>query len=143
MQGKQIEALLEGIVHAKTQRRPHGVDLTVDRIVEVAEPGQLDFGGGELEAAPTRPLEPEKRDPGDDHGWWTLDEGAYLLAYNEHLASDDDARLLLQPRAALVEQGLAHATLVVADELPRVALQVPPAGAQIKENARVSTLTGL
>lgn len=139
MKGTDIEKHLEGTVHADTQRRPRGFDLTVDEVAEVVEPGQLDFGGGELEPARTRPLEPQRRDPDDDYGWWTLDTGTYLISYNEHLV--EPGPLVIQPRPALCEQGLIHPTLTVDDELPRIPLRVPAAGAQIKENARVSTLT--
>jgi len=128
---------LTGIVHEETQTEGRGVDLTVDAVHALTAPGAIDFGGGELEAAETTPLETVKNDPDDDYGWWTLSPGTYLVEYNESLTGDDP--LVLQPRDALVERGAGHPTLHVA-ELPRVPLSVPEAGLHLKENARVSTL---
>lgn len=139
MKGKQLQARLDGIVHAETQRRERAFDLTVAQVQEVTAPGRLDFGGGEQAAAPAEPVPTEKRDPDDDYGWWDLDEGVYRITYNERLTLED-ARVVLQPRTALVEQGLSHPTMVLEDSLPRVPLTVPPSGARLKENARVSTL---
>jgi hypothetical protein len=128
---------IENIVHEPTQTEGHGFDLTVDAVHAVTAPGAIDFGGGELDAAETTPLDTVKNEPDDDYGWWTLSPGTYLVAYNESLAADEP--LVLQPRGALVERGASHPTLHVTD-LPRVPLSVPEAGLHLKENARVSTL---
>jgi hypothetical protein len=132
-------ACVDGIVHEDTQTEGRGIDLTVAGIRRVESPGRIDFGGGELEPAGARPVETEKRDASDDYGWWILDGGRYLLAYNETL--DADGTVLLQPREALLEAGASHPTLRVAS-LPPVPLAVPDAGLRLKENARVSTLLG-
>src|SRR5699024_5476789 len=80
MSGEELTTHVDGIVHEETQITERGLDLTIGEIHEVAEPGRVDFGGGELEAADTAPLETEKRDPDDDYGWWNLDAGGYLVA---------------------------------------------------------------
>lgn len=142
MQGKEIQALVEDAVHAGTQRRERGFDVTVATIHEVAAPGRLDFGGGEQEPGTAEPVPTSKRNPDDDYGWWTLEPGTYRVTYNEALALDGQ-RLVLKPREALADQGLAHPTLVLDDRLPAVPLTVSGAGARIKENARLSTLVPL
>lgn len=129
---------VDGIVHEETQTEGRGLDLTVAEIHEVREPGQVDFGGGELEAAATEPLETEKRDPDDDYGWWHLDAGQYLIEYNESLRAMN-LTFTLQTRDELLARGPFHPTLQV-EELPQVPLSVGGAGIDIKENARVSTL---
>jgi hypothetical protein len=131
-----IEAVT-GLVHEPTQSEGTGLDLTVAAIHEPLEPGQVDFGGGELASAVTTELTPERRDPADDYGWWSLDDSVYLLEYNERL--DAGTPVSLQPRVELVERGAFHPTLRVS-ELPRVPLVVPDCGIRLKENARVSTL---
>ena len=131
-----IEAVT-GLVHEPTQSEGTGLDLTVAAIHEPLEPGQVDFGGGELASAVTTELAPERRDPADDYGWWSLDDSVYLLEYNERL--DAGTPVSLQPRVELVERGAFHPTLRVS-ELPRVPLVVPDCGIRLKENARVSTL---
>jgi hypothetical protein len=131
---------LEGIVHEPTQTEGRGFDLTVGEVYEITEPGRVDFGGGELEAAETEPHDSEKRNDDDDYEWWHLDEGQYLVEYNESLTSEEMS-FVLQTRDELLARGAFHPTLHVTD-LPQVPLSVGGAGLRIKENARVSTLVG-
>ncbi|WP_340097884.1 dCTP deaminase [Salinibaculum salinum] len=129
---------VEGIVHEPTQTEGRGLDLTVAEVYEIAEPGRVDFGGGELEPAETTPAASEKRNPDDDYEWWNLDAGQYLLAYNESV-SEAAMTFTLQTRNELLVRGAFHPTLDVT-ELPRVPLSVGGAGIRLKENARVSTI---
>jgi len=129
--------LLADVVHEPTQSEGRGFDLTVAEVSEITSPGRIDFGGGELEPAEVEPASKTKRDPADEYRWWHLDEGGYLLAYNESLAAD--RTVTVEPRQELVERGGSHPTLTV-EELPRVPLWVGGAGLRLKENARVSTL---
>jgi deoxycytidine triphosphate deaminase len=129
---------LDGIVHEPTQTDGRGFDLTVAEVYEVTEPGRVDFGGGELEAAEVESHPSEKRNPDDDYEWWYLTDGRYLIEYNESVTSDDVA-FTLQTRDELLSRGAGHPTLRVTD-LPRVPLAVGGAGLKLKENARASTL---
>lgn len=138
MPNRDVTTFLDGIVHEETQRAETGFDLTVDTILSVDAAGEIDFGGDELAPAETSLVDPEKRDEGDDYGWWELSEGTYLLEYNEVLEAES-ATFALQPGTELVERGASHPTLFVRD-LPRVPLSVPGAGLALKENARVSRL---
>jgi hypothetical protein len=134
------EELLErvdGIVHEDTQLHETELDLTVAEIHDIDRPGEIDFGGDELEAAVTSSHETNLRNPDDDYAWWELGAGTYLLEYNERLASEEP--LVCQPRTALLERGGSHPTIFVR-ELSPIPLSVPPAGLHLKENARVSTL---
>ncbi len=129
---------IDGLVHEPTQTEGPGVDLTVAEVHDTTEPGDVDFGGGELEPAATEPHDSEKRDPDDDYEWWSLDPGTYLIEYNESIA-EADLRFTVQTRDALLERGAFHPTLHVR-ELPLVPLSVGSAGIRLKENARVSTV---
>lgn len=129
---------IDGIVHKPTQTAGTGFDLTVAEIYEVTEPGHVDFGGGELEAAAVEPCECEKRSSDDEYGWWSLGSGTHLVEYNESI-SRADLRFTVQTRDALLERGAFHPTLHVVS-LPRVPLSVDGTGIRIKENARVSTI---
>ena len=128
---------LEGLVHADTQVGARGVDLTAASVLDHDGPGRVDFGDGELEPAGTSPRETRQRSPDDDYGWWELEPGSYLVAYNETLAGDGP--FWLQPRDALCERGAGHPTRLV-DDLGPVPLFVGDGGLRLKENARVSTL---
>jgi len=115
---------VSGLVHEPTQTEGAGLDLTVGAVHEPTGPGEVDFGGEELEPTGTTVLDPVRREPADDYGWWELDAGTPVR---------------LEPRVELAERGAFHPTLSVT-ELPRVPLVVPGVGLALKENARVSTL---
>jgi len=137
-----LTAFVDGLVHEPTQTEGRGVDLTVAEVYDVAEPGRVDFGGGELEPATLSPHDRQYRDEGDDYEWWHLDAGQYLLAYNESLALPDDLAATVQTRDAVRARGAFHPTLRVG-ELDRIPLSVGGAGLRLKENARVSTVVGV
>ncbi|MFB6071942.1 MAG: dCTP deaminase [Halobacterium sp.] len=137
MTGGDLVDRVDGIVHEETQVHEYGVDLTVAEIHEVAEPGRVDFGGGELADAELRPLASSLRNPGDDYEWWHLTAGTYLLEYNESLTPG--APLRVQTRRELRERGAFHPS-VVTNELGPTPLTVGEGGVRVKENARVSTL---
>ncbi len=131
---------VDGIVHEPTQTEGQGLDLTVAEIHDVTEPGRVDFGGGELEAAEIESHPSAKRNPDDDYEWWVLDAGQYLIEYNETLSPPDDVELVVQTRDELLTQGVFHPTLHTRS-VDRVPLSVGGAGLKCKENARVSTIT--
>jgi len=137
-----ITAFVDDLVYEPTQTEGRGLDLTVDSISQVTEPGRVDFGGGELDAAETEPIDTEKRDSEDDYGWWDLAEGAYLIGYNETLSIPEGVSLVFQTRDAVRARGAFHPTLHLgaAETLGPVPLSVGAGGIWIKENARLSTL---
>ena len=102
---REPEALaeqLDGLVHLDTQRAPTGIDLTVDSVFRTTGHGQLDFGGDEFTEAPREALTPVLDDPDDDYAWWTLQEGAYIVQYNESLALPEGTVARVQTRDALL-----------------------------------------
>ncbi|MWG35611.1 dCTP deaminase [Halomarina oriensis] len=129
---------LSGFVHEETQVDDGVVDLTLATVHRLDEGGAVDFGGDELAAAETTPIDTESRDGDDDYGWWNLDAGTYLVEHNERLDAENTT-FSLQPRTELVERGATHPTLFVT-ELPALPLTVPEPGIALKENARISTL---
>ena len=137
-----LTAFVDDLVYEPTQTDSPGLDLTVDSISRITEPGRVDFGGGELDPAETEPVGTAKRDPEDDYGWWDLSAGVYLIEYNETLSVPDDVRLVCQTRAAVRARGAFHPTLHLGSEaaLEPVPLSVGEGGIEIKENARLSTL---
>lgn len=134
-----LTAFVDDVVHEPTQTEGRGLDLTVAETYRVAEPGRVDFGGSELEAADLESVETERREPDDEYGWWHLEAGQYLLEYNESLSVPDDVTLVLQVREELRVRGAFHPTLHV-DTLDPVPLAVGGSGLRMKENARASTL---
>ncbi len=135
-----LAALVDNYIHEPTQVHDGGVDLTVSVVYRVTEPGALDFGGDELADADLEPVQSTAREPGDTYEWWTLEEGQYVVQYNEFLGEGADSRLFLQPRNELLARGATHPSVWVDSHLPLLPLSVPTGGVEIKENARVSTL---
>lgn len=136
--------LVEGLVHAETQVGEGYVDLTAAEVARVDEAGAVDFGGGELAAATFEPVATERRDPGDDYGWWTLASGGHVVRFNESLTGAEPVRL--EPRPALVARG-AHLPTVTLDRLGPTPLVVPESttgvALRLKENARVARVRPL
>lgn len=129
---------VEGMLHEGTQVHDRGLDLTVAEVYEVDDPGRVDFGGDELDPAELSAHERTRRNPDDDYAWWYLDDGEYLLEYNEDLT--DREPLTLQTREAVRARGAFHPTVTVR-EAGRMPLTVGGARIRLKENARVSTLS--
>jgi hypothetical protein len=134
---------LDGLVHLDTQRAGTGIDLTVHSIFRTTGHGQLDFGGSEFEPAPSEPLTPVLDDPDDDYAWWTLEEGAYLVEYNESLALADGQRAEVTPLERTLLAGAHHGAFVLeTDRDPLTTLLVVGhRGCRLKENCRLSRLT--
>lgn len=123
------------LVHDDTQVTDAGIDLTLDTVAHIQEPAQLDFGDNELTTPTTRQIDPDRRHPDDDYGWWELDAGTYLITHNESL--DTDTPIHLEPRTALTTRGATHPTLDVTTLDP---LPLTTGGIHLKENARISTV---
>ncbi|MFB6114436.1 MAG: dCTP deaminase [Halodesulfurarchaeum sp.] len=149
---RDIADLVSGIVYEPTQTTDSGIALTASSVYTVDDPGRVDFGGDEMESATLRPVETERRESGDDYGWWNLEAGQYLVEFNESL--DETARFeetapagevappefLLQTRTPVRVRGAFHPTLHVTS-LDPVPFVVGGDGIRLKENARVSRLT--
>lgn len=141
----ELAEQLDGLVHLDTQRAPDGLDLTVDAVYRTTGHGQLDFGGGEFEAAPREPLNPVLDDPDDDYAWWTLEEGAYVVRYNEALTLTEEQRARISPLERTLHAGAHHGTFVLdegRDPLETL-LVVTRMGCRLKENCRLSRLVVL
>jgi deoxycytidine triphosphate deaminase len=137
MSGDNLAERIDEIVHEPTQRGDSGIDLTVAEVYEIEEPGRVDFGGGELEAAERSPHERTWRNADDDYQWWLLEGGGYLIEYNESLRGAES--VVVETREELLQRGAFHPTVRVTsfDHMP---LQVGTGGLKLKENARVSTV---
>jgi len=136
---------LDGLVHFDTQAAPNGLDLTVDAVFRTTGHGQLDFGGGEFQAVPRERIEPVLDAPEDDYGWWTLEKGAYVIAYNESLVLEEGQQAVVTPLERTLHAGAHHGTVVLDDDRDplETLLVVSRMGCRLKENCRVSRLVVL
>ncbi|MFO8133485.1 MAG: dCTP deaminase [Thermoplasmatota archaeon] len=135
---QSVKLGLEGAIHEETQVHEARVDLTAARIWRPAGRGELDFGGSEYRAAPVEEIPAEKRHPGDDYGWWTLDSGVYRVGFNERLTA---GRAVLQSLPRLLDAGaFVPARMAEAGGEITALLVVGDSGLAVKENARLAGL---
>ncbi|MDY6788703.1 MAG: deoxyuridine 5'-triphosphate nucleotidohydrolase [Candidatus Nanohaloarchaea archaeon] len=141
------EGLITNYPHLDTQLTPNGFDLTAGEIHEFQGPGRLDFSNSEREIPDTEPIQPEKKDPGDDYGWWKLGPGAYKVVTNERVEIPNDLVGISDPRSSLLRMGafIANGFWEAGFEgTAEFLLKVEnPEGIEIKENARVCQLAFL
>lgn len=130
------------VVHLDTQRASVGLDLTVASVHRLTGSGSVDFGGSEHEPASLEEVEAEVRHDGDEHGWWKLPAGTYVIRFNERLELGEGRWAHVLPLPRLLLAGAAHAAFLVdeshAGEPVQTLLTVGEAGCGLKENARVS-----
>ncbi|MGM0380360.1 MAG: dCTP deaminase [bacterium] len=142
--GQIFDDYIREAVYKDTQVEGESVALTAEVIYRLISPGELDFGGSEFKAAAREQIEPERRDPSDDYGWWELPEGGYIIQLNEIPEISEEATGILQPHEHLLAGGSFHPTLWLdnkhSQEKILLPLHVNKPGLNIKENARVSKL---
>ena len=141
LKGEKLISRLDGIIHEGTQVNESGLDLTVDKIFSLECRGDLDFGGGERKDSGLNELIPEKRKEEDDYGWWELEEGLYIIEYNEEPASGEENIGLVVPLERLLRNGGFHPSVPAENSLSGSCLLiVGKEGLALKENARISRL---
>lgn len=146
LSARETHSHLDGLVHFDTQAPTEtGLDLTAAGVFAFTGRGQIDFGGSEAHAAERQRLDPQKDDPTDDYGWWSLEAGTYAVDYNESVELDRGEAALIVPHERLLATGAHHPAFWL--QAPREAggpleavLSVGGPGMRIKENARLSTL---
>ncbi|MFW6189281.1 MAG: hypothetical protein ACOC7T_02520 [Planctomycetota bacterium] len=136
-----FEEQLEGTVHKETQVDEHGVHLTVGNISKTHAHGDLDFGGSEMKECKLHEVEPLEQQPGDRYAWWRLEEGRYVVEFNERI-KDGSPCMLVVSNDRLLNCGCSIAATAAGPGPVRTVLDVPGCGVRIKENARIALLLG-
>ena len=83
--GKEIAKLVTGLIYAGRETQEHALDLTIKNVFKLTGRGSLDFGGREYASCEGDKIASRKREAGDEYGWWELEEGDYLIEYNENI----------------------------------------------------------
>lgn len=138
------ENLITDYIDLETQLTPQGFDLTVDEIHRYKGKGSLDFSNSERKISETEKISVEKRNPGDNYGWWKLEQGVYKIIMNEKVDIPNDLTALAFPRSSLLRMGCTIDNAVWDSGFKGTGsfmLTVQnPEGVEIKENARVNQL---
>ncbi len=142
LDAEDVADRVTNLVHFDTQEAETGIDLTVGAVCRVGGPGHLDFGGGEFEPAPREQLEPSRKDPDDDYGWWSLDPGRYIFEYNEGFDPESGEFGVVRPLPRLHQAGASHGSFTAesGSSLLEVFVEVGESGIELKENFRASRL---
>lgn len=140
--GSSIADKIKNLIHKDTQIEQDKVYLTVKQIYLLGEKGRLDFSGKELSVAKRKSISPEKKLPEDKYGWWKLNQGTYLIEFNERVNLNEEEVAILQPREELLQNCCFHPFLILTskDKISPIPLSVGCRGMEIKQNARVSVL---
>ncbi|MEF8880118.1 MAG: dCTP deaminase [Candidatus Thermoplasmatota archaeon] len=134
---KILENNIKDIVHEDTQRHEKTVDLTLNKVMKIKNRGSLDFGGSEYQPSDTEEIPPKKKTEDDKYGWWRLDEGIYLVEYNEKI---NRGNVWIQPHSRLIKTGAYTPGRIIEEEGKITGLLiVGDNGVDIKENARIAT----
>ena len=147
LQKEELLAHADSIIHDETQLHRSTLDLTVGSIERLTAAGSLDFGGSEFKRAEGELREPVKRNPDDSYGWWSLEQGSYRVHFNESFKSNDDLIYLITAHSHLSRAGVQmNSQVLEGGNLPEKCtadLYVGELGINIKENARIATVTVL
>ncbi len=134
--------LVENVIDLETQLTPNGFDFTAAEIHRFKDSGKLDFSNSEREIPETEKIEPERKNSGDDYGWWKLEPGAYKIRTNEIVDLPEDVIAFAYPRSSLlrmgctIENGVWDAGFRGRSEF--LLIVENDEGVEIKENARVN-----
>lgn len=135
---------LESIIHQETQQHKNHFDLTVSSVHQFTEAGSLDFGGSEFQAAEKRLINPQKKNEGDDYGWWHLSKGTYQATMNETIEEFEDTIALVAPHQHTQKAGIISNFHILSSneegQAVTINFSVPETGCNIKENARFAVL---
>jgi dUTP pyrophosphatase len=97
--------LIENCLDLETQLTPNGFDLTAGVVSEFSSGAALDFSNKERVLPQTRELEPSRKNPEDQHGWWKLARGVYKVKTNEIINMPNDLTALAFSRTSLLRMG--------------------------------------
>ncbi len=140
--GSEAADRIKNLIHKDTQTGEDKVYLTVKQIYSLDKRGSLDFGGSELNLAKRKPLLPKKKLTEDKYGWWNLNQGIYLVEFNEQIDLEDKEIAILESREELLQNGCFHPLRIITpkETLSFMPLNVGSQGINIKQNARISVL---
>jgi len=136
--------LVSGYIDLDIQLTPNGIDLTIGQVWQFRGPGSLDFSNKERVLPEYAAMEARKKKDTDAFGWWHLGPGEYKIVTNESVALPRDLVGIAFPRSSLLRMGMFTQTGVwdagFQGRSEFILVVGNPAGAQVKQNARVVQL---
>lgn len=142
IRGEKILKYVSNLINEKKQLYSECVNLTIKAVYEISSRGQIDFGGSEFNLGSRKEIIPKKIIPDDKFGWWDLEQGDYLILFNEKINIPDRFFGFIQPLERILVNGTTHESMFVLSHIDKVEvnLRVGKRGLKIKQNSRVSNL---
>ncbi len=104
LSGEQIrerilkEKLIQNFIDLETQLQPASFDLTLDEIYLITSSASIDFTNKERRLPNYKKIE-------FNEDWIELNEGIYLISFNEVVNIPNDLLALVRPRSSLIRSG--------------------------------------
>lgn len=137
-ESKTVLNNIENVIHEKTQVHKKSIDLTITKVYTIKNRGSLDFGGSEFKKSELKEINPEKKTEDEKYGWWNLNQGTYIVEYNEALIKNSG---IVQSIPRLLKTGcFIPMQIIEENDKIKSLLIVGPEGVDIKENARIAGL---
>jgi len=92
------EKLVENFIDLETQLQPASFDLTLDEIYLLTSSASIDFTNQERKLPNYKKIE-------FNNDWIELNEGIYLISFNEVVNIPNDLMAFVRPRSTLVRSG--------------------------------------
>jgi dUTP pyrophosphatase len=139
--GAQAHDLVESMIDPETQVQMCGVELTLQRVERFVSAGALAYDNKERKLTETREV------VFDEFGWLALEQGAYLVTFNEIVSIPKDVAALARPRSSLLRMGATLETALwdpgYRGRSQSLLVVYNPAGLKVKKNARLMQLVFL
>jgi dUTP pyrophosphatase len=130
--------LITDYIDLERQLQPSGFDLSLSEVLAYQGGGTVDFSNAERTIAETTPLEP------DEDGWYILQQGCYMIVYNEVVRIPLDVVAFARSRSTLLRNGAAVETAVwdpgYQGRSSSLLVIHNPSGVRLKRDARVVQL---
>ncbi len=134
----ETQQLISDYVDLEKQLQPAGFDLSLKEVHAFWGGGAVDFDNKERKVAPTNPLEPDKA------GWYNLQQGCYMIIYNEAVKMPLNVVALCRSRSTVLRNGAAVETAVwdpgYQGRSSSLLVVHNPSGIKLKQNARMAQL---
>lgn len=136
--GKDALSYLESFADREIQEQICGVDLTARSIERFVSSGSIDLDNSERRIAQTEVVR------FDEDGWVFLEQGAYLVTFNEIVRMPMDMMAFALPRSSLLRCGATIETAVwdpgYTGRSQSLLVVHNPHGIRMKKNARLMQL---
>jgi dUTP pyrophosphatase len=136
--GVQTRNLVESMIDPETQTQMCGVELTLQRVERFISAGALAYDNLERMLPNTKEIE------FDQSGWVTLEQGSYLVTFNEIVNIPGDVAAFARSRSSLLRGGASLETALwdpgYRGRSQSLLVVHNPAGLRLKKNARLLQL---